>query len=157
MTCFTRKLDKFKLIFLVEILRCRNSKIPFYFIVVGFISPLKNMPDEINTVCKFKIKDNLERTNKESMRMKVNLSDLLRLKRFGCNKRSTCLITTSCWWWQRNEIFNSSYVFCFVVNIVCLRYQSAVCLRWCEIWNIASHSKWRTVGLLFINTGLVVP
>ena len=72
--------SKFKLISLIEILKCRNSKMPFYFIIVGFIALLKSMTNEMNTTWKDKTKDDLKRVSKSSMRMKIKLSDLFILK-----------------------------------------------------------------------------
>ena len=53
---------------------------PLYFIIVGIIASLKYTLNKMNTIQKYKAKDDLERMNKASMRMKVNISDLLILK-----------------------------------------------------------------------------
>ena len=59
---------------------CRNNKMPFYFIIVGFITLLKYMLNEINTFWKYKTKDDLKRKSRSSVRMKINSSDSFNFK-----------------------------------------------------------------------------
>ena len=106
-----------------------------YFIIVGFIISLKSMSNEMNTVWKYKPKDDLNSVSKSwyTMRMKAKLLDLL-IWKVGLNKSNTRSITTS--WWRRNEIFNSRNVLCYVVDNHLVERPVCCILELVCIWNV---------------------
>ena len=121
--------SKLQLISLIEILQCRNSKIPIYFLFWDLL--LCWNPWQTKWI--------LLGNTKSKMIWKESASHQRKLKSnyqicFRWNKSNTRSITKS--WDRKHEIFNSSNVLCYAVDYYLFITPICCMLELVGIWNV---------------------